>query len=175
MNQGPTALHWQKGCHTNCFVIAGRLRVAGGGVGLGGGGGGGGCVSLTFRELSKIISWKYTIPEITFFVRTSSWTFVSVPKALATYTKIQLEILLRCTISAIHKFRGNTLESPWNVSETTPRHLAMLPASTRQTELQFVHFSCDMITPSSGIWLTTWVQTNIKVNLHIHNTPQTWH
>ena len=26
---------------------------------------------------------------------------------------------------------------------------------------------------SSGILLTTWVQTNIKGNLHIHNTQQT--
>ena len=27
---------------------------------------------------------------------------------------------------------------------------------------------------SSGILLTTWVQTNIKVNLHTHNTHKTW-
>ena len=38
-------------------------------------------VSLTFCELSKIISQKYTMPEITFLVRISSWNFVHVPKA----------------------------------------------------------------------------------------------
>ena len=41
-----------------------------------------GVVSLTFRELSKIISRKYTTPEMTFTVRISSWNFVRVPKAL---------------------------------------------------------------------------------------------
>ena len=40
-----------------------------------------GVVSLTFRELSKIISRKYTLPVITFLVRISSWNFVHVPKA----------------------------------------------------------------------------------------------
>ena len=40
-----------------------------------------GVVSLTFRELSKIISRKYTTPKITFTVRISSWKFVRVPKA----------------------------------------------------------------------------------------------
>ena len=40
-----------------------------------------GVVSLTFRELSKIISRKYTIPKMTFMVRISSWNFVRVPKA----------------------------------------------------------------------------------------------
>ena len=41
-----------------------------------------GVVSLTFRELSKIISRKYTTPEITFTVRISSWNFVRGPKAM---------------------------------------------------------------------------------------------
>ena len=41
-----------------------------------------GVVSLTFRELSKIISRKYTISEITFMVRTSGCNFVRVPKAM---------------------------------------------------------------------------------------------
>ena len=40
-----------------------------------------GVVSLTFRELSKIISRKYTTPEITFMIRISSWNLVRVPKA----------------------------------------------------------------------------------------------
>ena len=30
------------------------------------------------------------------------------------------------------------------------------------------------LTSSSSILLTTWVQTNIKVNLHTHNTHKTW-
>ena len=41
-----------------------------------------GVVSLTFRELSKIILRKYTILEITFMVRISSWNFVCVLKAM---------------------------------------------------------------------------------------------
>ena len=40
-----------------------------------------GVVSLTFRELLKIISRKYTIQEMTFMMRISSWNFVHVPKA----------------------------------------------------------------------------------------------
>ena len=42
-----------------------------------------GVVSLTFRELSKIISRKYTMPEIKFMLRISSWNFLRVPKAWA--------------------------------------------------------------------------------------------
>ena len=37
--------------------------------------------SLTFRELSKIISRKYTMPKITYMLRISSWNFVRAPKA----------------------------------------------------------------------------------------------
>ena len=40
-----------------------------------------GAVSLTFCELPKILSRKYTTPEITFMVRISIWKFVRVPKA----------------------------------------------------------------------------------------------
>ena len=40
--------------------------------------------------------------------------------ALGTRTKFQLEILTRSTISAIHKFLENVLESSRNISETTP-------------------------------------------------------
>ena len=40
-------------------------------------------------------------------------------KALGTGTKFQLEILIRNTISAIHRFRENILESLRNVSEKT--------------------------------------------------------
>ena len=41
--------------------------------------------------------------------------------ALGTRTKFQLEILIRTTISAIHKFQENILESSRNVSETNAR------------------------------------------------------
>ena len=58
------------------------------------------------------------MPESTFIVRISSWNFVRVP--LGTCKKFQLEILIRCTIYAIHKFWENILESLQNISETTP-------------------------------------------------------
>ena len=38
-------------------------------------------VSLKFYELSKIILWRYTMPEITFMTRTLSCYFVYMPKA----------------------------------------------------------------------------------------------
>ena len=41
--------------------------------------------SLNFRELSKIISRKYTILKITFIVRISGWNFVRVPKPMHRY------------------------------------------------------------------------------------------
>ena len=41
--------------------------------------------------------------------------------ALGTHTKFQLEILIRSTIFAIHKFREKILESSRNVSKTPPR------------------------------------------------------
>ena len=40
-----------------------------------------GVVSLTFPELSKIISRKYTMPKTTFMVGILSWKFARVPKA----------------------------------------------------------------------------------------------
>ena len=86
----------------------------------------GGCFTLTFHELFKRISQKYTMPEITFIVRISSWNFVprlctcAQSMALGTRTKFQLEILIRSTISAKQKFREIILESLRNVSETTP-------------------------------------------------------
>ena len=66
-------------------------------------------VSLTFRKLSKeVISRKYTMPEITFMVRISSWNCMCVrTMGLVTSTKFQLEILMRSMIYAIHKFQEN--------------------------------------------------------------------
>ena len=47
-----------------------------------------GVVSLTFRDLSKIIPRKYTKREMTFMVRISSWNFVHVPKAFGHTYKV---------------------------------------------------------------------------------------
>ena len=53
-----------------------------------------GIVSLTFLELSKIISWKYTMPEITFMVRISSFSLKFSQKVrFLQYTKISREYL----------------------------------------------------------------------------------
>ena len=66
-----------------------------------------GVVSLTLRELSKIISQNYTMPEITIW-----WVFQTetLYVALGTRTKFQLKILIRNTIFAIHKFPENILQ-----------------------------------------------------------------
>ena len=77
-----------------------------------------GVVSPTLHDLYKIILLKYTMPEITFFVRISSWNFVRVSKAM-------LEMLIS-TIFAMHKLRENILEKSGNVSETTPADSYML-------------------------------------------------
>ena len=68
-------------------------------------------VSITVSELSKIISRKYTMPEITFIVRMSSWNFVRFGH---TYIASSWNA---------HKFRENILESSRNVSETPPGQL----------------------------------------------------
>ena len=72
-----------------------------------------GVASLTFRELFKINSQKYTMPDITFALRIPSMD-------LGTRTKRQLEMRIWSTISAIHTCRENILESSRDVSETTP-------------------------------------------------------
>ena len=68
-----------------------------------------GSVSLTFRELSKMISRKYTMPEITFMVRNFVLTH-----------NFQFEILISSTISAIHSFWGNILESSRTLVKHSP-------------------------------------------------------
>ena len=72
-------------------------------------------VSLMFRELSNIISWKYTMQEITFMVWNLSWN-------LYVCSKFKRDIFIRKAISAIHKFQENIMESSRNVSETNLRH-----------------------------------------------------
>ena len=78
-----------------------------------------GVVSITFRELSKIILRKHTMPKITFMVRISSWNFVRM--LWAHLQSFSLKFVIRSTISAIHKLGENILESSRNVSETTPK------------------------------------------------------
>ena len=79
-------------------------------------------VSLTFCELSKIISQKYTMPVINIYGENFKLKFCACAQsmALGTRTKFQLEMLIGSAISATHKFRENILESSRNVSETTP-------------------------------------------------------
>ena len=49
---------------------------------------------LTFLELSKIISWKYIMLEITFMLRISSWNFVRVPISITPWAaKYSVKIL----------------------------------------------------------------------------------
>ena len=58
--------------------------------------------------------------------------------------KFQLEILIRSTISAIHKFQEYILESSRNVSETTPRSIYLLLSwSANSTPLVFWVISRD--------------------------------
>ena len=80
-----------------------------------------GVVSLTFHELqnnhAKIHNARNPIYSENSKLKLC---MCAQSMALGTRTKFQLEILIRNTISAIHKFRENILESSRNVSETTP-------------------------------------------------------
>ena len=82
-----------------------------------------GVISLTFRELSNIISQKTHNTENHIHGENFKLKLCTCAQshALGTPTKFQLEFLIRTTISAIHKFQENILESSWNDSETTPR------------------------------------------------------
>ena len=60
---------YQRKCIWKCHFQHGRHSIQG-------------VVSLTFCKLFKTISQKYTMSEITFIVRISSWNFICVPKAL---------------------------------------------------------------------------------------------
>ena len=88
-------------------------------------------------------------------VRISSWNLVRVPKAcmaLGTHTKLQLEILIRSMISAIHKFWENILESSQNVTETPPWNF------TRQWEY------C-MSVNYNILWLGSGISSHSKSNV----------
>ena len=67
--------------------------------------------------------------------------------ALGTRTKLPLEILIRSTISAIHKFWKNILESSLNVSETTARSPASRSPAPRSPVNTFR-------SPASTSWRT---------------------
>ena len=83
---------------------------------------------------------KNTISKNTLTVGMSRWNFVCVPKAWlcayvqslnfmlawCTHTKFKFEIHIKSTISAIHIFRENSLESSRSVNVTTPCPLAIL-------------------------------------------------
>ena len=78
-----------------------------------------GVVSLEFRELSRLISQKYTLLETSFFEQNFSWNFMCTQSMhLSTCKKFNLDILT--SISAMYKLGENILESSQNVSETSP-------------------------------------------------------
>ena len=56
---------------------------------------------IKVRELSKIISRKYTMPEIPFMVGISSWNFVRVPKAWNSHKKFDF-----CNIQIPREYFG---------------------------------------------------------------------
>ena len=61
--------------------------------------------------------------------------------ALDTRTKCQLEILTGSTLSAIHNFWENILESSRDISETTPKLIWKMPASASEewSNFQYQH------------------------------------
>ena len=112
------------------------------------------------------------MPEITFMMIISNWNFVCVPK-------FQLEILKRNTVSTIHNFLEDILESSQNVSETPPwitwlsfcsQHLQMdcLPINTFELRQKF-HWS--LFLPMGSIFkesplaqVMAWCQVNTWTN-----------
>ena len=101
-----------------------------------------GVVSLTFRELSKIILRKYTMPEITFALRISSWNFVRVPKAWL-WVQVQsfsLQFSQKVRFLQNTTFERISWESSQNVSETTPS-TAATETELNQTYVKKMFFS----------------------------------
>ena len=76
-----------------------------------------GVVSLTFRELSKIILQKIHNARNRIYGENFKLKLCTCAQSmdLGTCTKFQLEILIRCMIFTIHKFRENILDSLRNV------------------------------------------------------------
>ena len=84
-----------------------------------------GCFTNVLRalqhNLAKIYNARNHIYDEHFRLKVCMW---GQSMALGTRTNFQLEILTKTSISAIHKFRENALESSWNVSEILPWLLA---------------------------------------------------
>ena len=78
-----------------------------------------GVVSLTLHELAKIISRKYTTPEITFMVRNSSWNFVCVPKAWLWSHLQSFSLKLSSQVLFLRYIHFERIF--WRARETTPR------------------------------------------------------
>ena len=80
----------------------------------------GGCFTNVSRDLqnniAKIHNTRKHIDDENFKLKLCT---CAQSMALGTHTKCKLEIFIRSTISAIHKFRENILESMRNISETT--------------------------------------------------------
>ena len=97
-----------------------------------------GVVSLTFRELSEIISRKIYNARNNIYAEKFKLKLCTCAQsmALGTRTKLQLEILIRSTILVIYKFWKNILESLRNVSETPP----WLPTKHHDSWCYFYNF-----------------------------------
>ena len=81
----------------------------------------GGCFTNFLRALQKCVAKIYNAKNHIYSENSKpKLCMCAQSKALGTRTKFQFEILIRSTISAIHKFRDNILESSRNISETTP-------------------------------------------------------
>ena len=135
-------------------------------------------VSLTFRALRNNLAKMYNARNH-FYAENFNLKFCTCAQSIAldTRTKFQIEILIRNTISAIHKFRENILESSRNVSETTPRlfhgvHAQPLVVDINLTAVRPVQWDRQWKYP-----LITWAQKALQLS-HPHklclDQPANW-
>ena len=105
----------------------------------------GGCFTNVSRalqnNLAKIHNTRYHIYDQNFKLKLCT---CAQSMALGTHTKFQLEILITSTISAIHKFRENILESSRNGSETTPRSFLGITGYHRNHIPNYVELVCPL-------------------------------
>ena len=90
-----------------------------------------GVVSRTFRELSKIISRKYTMTVITFMVRISSWNFVRVPKVWL--WACEQSFSLKCSYDVRFLQHTNFERIFWRARETLVKQSHDLPDSDHES------------------------------------------
>ena len=109
-----------------------------------------GVVSLTFREFSKIISQKYTIPEITFSGDNFKLKLCTCAWLWAHVKSFSLKFSQEIRFLQYTNFKRIILESLQNVSETTPRRL----------------HSCQIKCPSKEFLLLIW-QSAVTLYLHM--------